>query len=512
MPQSLAADIDADLVAASVAATWEAALPVIEDYIRIPAKSLAFDPDWATTGHIAAAVELIRSWCAENAPADAVVRVHELPGLTPVITIEVPAFGPQADDTPSDDTPSDDTPSDATPSDDTPADATPSDDTPADDTVLLYGHLDKQPEMTGWRDGLGPWTPVREGDRLYGRGGADDGYSAFAVVAALQALRAGGGSHRRCVALIEASEESGSPHLPAHLDALTELMGDISLVICLDSGASDYDALWLTTSLRGLISAELRVDVLDRGMHSGMVSGPVPSSMRILRQLLDRIEDPATGRILLDSFHVDVPPNRVAEAEHAAATGVDPLDDVAFAADTQPTTGDVVAQLLATTWQPTLSYVGIDGVPAIADAGNVLRPFTTLGLSFRLPPTVDPDTASRELVDVLSADPPQGAKVTVKIAESARGWNAPETEPWLADVLDSSSTTHFGRPIGSWGIGGSIPFMAMLGDRYPAAQFVITGVLGPESNAHGPNEYLHLPTGERVSSCMAHVLHAHANR
>jgi len=477
-----AVDIDAASVAASVAETWADALPVIEDYIRIPAKSLAFDPDWATTGHIAAAVELIRSWCADNAPTDATVRVHELPGLTPVITIEVPAFGPQ------------------------PANASDA------DTVLLYGHLDKQPEMTGWRDGLGPWTPVREGDRLYGRGGADDGYSAFAVVAALKALRPGGGSHRRCVALIEASEESGSPHLPAHLDALTDLLRDISLVICLDSGASDYDALWLTTSLRGLVSAELRVDVLERGMHSGMVSGPVPSSMRLLRQLLDRIEDPLTGRVLLDSFHVDVPATRVAEAELAAANGVDPLDDVAFADGTQPTTDDVVAQLLGTTWEPTLSYVGIDGVPAIPDAGNVLRPFTTLGLSFRLPPTADPDAAAEELVKVLSADPPSGAKVTVTIGEAARGWNAPETEPWLAAVLDASSETHFGKPIGSWGIGGSIPFMAMLGDRYPQAQFVITGVLGPESNAHGPNEYLHLPTGERVSSCMAHVLHAHANR
>lgn len=470
--------LSASDVRASVDATWEEAIPVLCDYIAIPAKSPAFDPAWETTGHLAEAVELIRSWCAANAPDDADVVVHQITGRTPVITIEVPAFGAPT----------------------------------SGETVLLYGHLDKQPEMDGWREGLGPWTPVLEGDRLYGRGGGDDGYSAFAVIAALNAVRASGGSHCRCVGLIEASEESGSPDLPAHLERLTDLLGEISLVVCLDSGAADYDALWATTSLRGLVSAELRVDVLKRGMHSGMASGAVPSSMRILRRLLDRVEDSSTGRILLDRFHVEIPADRIAEADAAAAAGVDVRNDIARAASTVAADDDAAATLLATTWEPTLSYIGIDGVPSLADAGNVLRPHTTLGLSFRLPPTADTAAAAEQLGQVLSADPPPGANVTITISEFADGWNAPATEPWLAEALHASSHSHFGRPAGAWGLGGSIPFMATLGDTYPDAQFVVTGVLGPESNAHGPNEFLHLPTARSVSACAAHIIDAHAHR
>jgi acetylornithine deacetylase/succinyl-diaminopimelate desuccinylase-like protein len=353
---------------------------------------------------------------------------------------------------------------------------------------------------------------VIENDRLYGRGGGDDGYAAFAVTAALEAVRQAGGSHQRCVAIIEASEESGSPDLPAHLEALTETLGDVSLVICLDSGAADYDALWVTTSLRGLISTHLRVDVVERGMHSGLVGGAAPSSVRVLRQLLDRIEDPTTGRVLLDSFHVEIPPARIEEAQTAAAAGVDPRDDIAFAGSTRSDAADAVQTLIDTTWRPTMATIGIDGVPALADAGNVIRPHTTLGLSFRIPPTCDPQAAIAELRTVVEADPPNGADVTLTVVESASGWNAAATEEWLGSALDESSVAHFGRVAGWWGIGGSIPFMAMLGEQFPAAQFVITGVLGPESNAHGPNEFLDLPTARRVSACMAHVIDAHARR
>ncbi len=457
---------------------WDEALPVLEGYIRIPAKSPTFDPDWATNGHIDTAVTLVETWCRDHAPEGATVWVHRLEGRTPVVVVEV--------------------------------DATAGID--RSDTVLLYGHLDKQPEMTGWRAGLGPWTPVIEGDRLYGRGGGDDGYSAFAIMAALDAVRTAGGNHQRCIALIEASEESGSPDLPAHLEALSDRLGDISLVVCLDSGAADYDAMWMTTSLRGLIQAELRVDVLERGQHSGLVGGAAPSSMRVLRRILDRIEDSETGRILLDSFHVEIPEDRIREAEVAAATGVDPRADIAFTGGTRSDAADAVAAQLDTCWRPAMASIGIDGIPALADAGNVLRPHTTLGLSFRIPPTCDPETAVAELRSAVSADPPNGATITLDVHEYAPGWNAPATAPWLQEVIDEASSIHFGRTTGALGIGGSIPFMAMLGDAYPGAQFVITGVLGPESNAHGPNEFLHLPTARRISACVAHILDAHASR
>ncbi len=325
-------------------------------------------------------------------------------------------------------------------------------------------------------------------------------------------MAAGGGRHQRCMAIIEAGEESGSPDLPVHLEQLSDRLGEVSLVVCLDSGAPDYDALWLTTSLRGLVSARLRVDVLERGQHSGLVGGAAPSSVRIIRQLLDRIEDSVDGGILLDSFNVDIPVERLDEARNAAAIGVDPRRDIAFAGSTVSDSPDAVEAILDTCWRPSMSTVSAAGLPTPADGGNVQRPYTTLGLSFRLPPTCDPEAAIAELREVIEADPPSDATITLEIDEWAPGWNATPVEPWLQAVLDESSRAFFGRASGALGLGGSIPFMAMLGERFPAAQFVITGVLGPESNAHGPNEFLHLPTARKVSACVAAVLDAHANR
>jgi len=365
--------VDVDLVRQSVDHRWTEVLPILEEYISIPAKSPAFDPDWQASGHMARAVELVSDWCARHAPMGADVVVHEIDGRTPVVTIDVPPTGS----------------------------------TDRTDTVLIYGHLDKQPEMVGWREGLGPWTPVVKGDRLYGRGGADDGYSAFAALAALEAVAAAGGHHSRCVVLIEASEESGSVDLPAHLELLDDLLGDVSLVVCLDSGAPDYDALWTTTSLRGMVQAELRVDVLERGMHSGIIGGVAPSSFRILRRLLDRVEDSETGRILVDALHVDIPEGRIAEASTAAADGVDMRLEAPFVGATRSDATDPFEAIVNACWRPAMATVAIDGVPGLAEGGSVLRPFTAAGLSFRLPPTCSPDDAIVALEDVLATDPPQ---------------------------------------------------------------------------------------------------------
>ena len=460
---------------------WDEIVPVLQDYIAIPNVSEAFDPEWRANGHMQAAVDLVREWCESRRIAGMTVAVHELAGRSPVVVIEVPAFG---SDVPS----------------------------RADDAVLLYGHLDKQPEMEGWRDGLGPWTPVLEGDRLYGRGGADDGYAVFASLTAIEAVQAAGGSHTRCIVLIEASEESGSPDLPAHVEALAERIGTPSLVVCLDSGCIDYDRMWVTTSLRGIVMATLTVAVVREGLHSGDVSGMVPSTFRIARSLLSRIEDERTGEIRLRACGVDVPPERV---EQAGATAVEIgaiADRYPFVDGAGPTTDDGAEQLLARTWSAALSVVGADGLPPSARAGNVLRPSTTLKLSLRIPPTADPAAVAAELRETLLDDPPYGAHVTVAHLEHAPGWNAPATAPWLADALDAASTTAFGQAVRYFGEGGSIPFMGMLGERFPEAQFVITGVLGPDANAHGPNEYLHLPTARRLTEAIAHLLRAHAAR
>ncbi|MBA2498001.1 MAG: M20/M25/M40 family metallo-hydrolase [Acidimicrobiia bacterium] len=469
-----------------VGRTWERdILPALAEYIAIPNESPLFAPDWDERGDMAHAVALVRDWCASRPIEGATVAVRALAGRTPVVVVEVPAWP-----------------------------ATPGEGVVSADTVLLYGHLDKQPAMTGWDEGLGPWTPVRRGEKLYGRGGADDGYAAFASLTAIEAVRAAGGSHARCVLLIEASEESGSPDLPAHVEALADRIGSPSLVVCLDSGCATYDRLWVTTSLRGLVGATVTVDVLTEGVHSGGAGGVVPSSFRVLRALLERIEDATTGELLLPELHGAVPADRAAQLETTAAelgarpgAGFPVIDGLVVHAD-----GDAVAQLRARTWAPALAYIGIDGVPPMSAAGNVLRPRTAVKLSFRLAPTVDSDRAAAAIEAALSRTPPHGAHVTVDVADRAAGWNAPPFDPWLEEAVRSASETVYGRPARMIGEGGSIPFMAMLGERFPAAQFLVTGVLGPGSNAHGPNEFLHVPYATKLTGAVAHVLDAHARR
>ena len=455
---------------------WEGEiLPALTEYIRIPNRSQAFDPAWRENGHMDRAVALIEAWCRAQPIPGLTVEVVRLEGRTPLILMEVPGQG--------------------------------------DDTVLLYGHLDKQPEMTGWREGLGPWEPVREGDKLYGRGGADDGYSSFASLAAIRLLAEQGIPHARCVILIEAGEESGSPDLPAYIDALAGRIGKPSLVVCLDSGCGDYDALWSTTSLRGLLQGSLEVRILREGVHSGAASGVVPSSFRILRQLLSRIEDEVSGRVLLPELHVEIPPGRIAEAEAASAAlggrvqGEFPWVVGAGRADAEPK-----ELMLAKTWRPALSVTGVDGMPPLATAGNVLRPFTKVKLSMRIPPRIDPRRAAAALKAALEKDPPYGAEVSFSVSEPSPGWDAPALAPWLEAASHDASQAFFGRPAMAMGEGGTIPFMAMLGDKFPEAQFMITGVLGPQSNAHGPNEFLHIPMGKKLTCCVASVIADHLKR
>ncbi|HEX2577820.1 MAG TPA: M20/M25/M40 family metallo-hydrolase [Aquihabitans sp.] len=468
---------------ARTSALWdEEVQPALLEYIRVPAVSVAFDPEWEANGHLDEVVEAAAAWARARPVAGLEVEVVRLPGRTPVLWFDVPATDPDAD---------------------------------PGDTVLLYGHLDKQPPMTGWRDGLGPWDPVVADDRLYGRGGADDGYAAYASLAAIEAIQAGGGAHARCVGLIECSEESGSPDLPAYVEHLADRIATPSLVVCLDSFCGDYERLWTTTSLRGLLDVDLTVEVLSEGVHSGSASGVVPDTFRIARRLLDRVEDPDTGGVLLPELWADVPPGRTAEIAAvaddlgAALTSSYPFVDGAGPAIPP---SDPAAQLTARTWQPTLTVIGADGLPPTQTAGNVLRPSTTLSLSFRLPPGVDAAGAGRAVVSALTAEPTLGAKVTAVVPSAESGWDAPATAPWLADAMAAASEAAFGRPARSLGEGGSIPFMGMLGERFPAAQFLLTGVLGPGSNAHGPNEFLHLPTGRRVTAAVALVVDAHARR
>ena len=382
-----------------------------------------------------------------------------------------------------------------------------------EDTILLYGHLDKQPEMTGWADDLGPWVPVIKDDKLYGRGGADDGYAAYSSLTAIMAVQRQNLPHARCVVIIEACEESGSYDLPYYIDHLRERIGKPSLVVCLDSGAGNYEQLWLTVSLRGMAAGTLRADVLKEGVHSGYASGIVPSSFRVLRQLIDRLEDQADGRVRPDYLYAEIPQQRLDQTRQVAENLGDGVwQEYPFAGGTQAMADDNVNRILNRTWRPALSYTGIEGLPALGDAGNVLRPYTSLKLSMRLPPTLDGEEASASIKATLEADPPCGATVSFETDQAASGWNAPEVAPWLHNSLQKASMETYGKDVMYMGEGGTIPFMAMLGDFYPEAQFMITGVLGPQSNAHGPNEFLHIPFARRLTTCVAQVIADHCER
>jgi acetylornithine deacetylase/succinyl-diaminopimelate desuccinylase-like protein len=369
--------------------------------------------------------------------------------------------------------------------------------------------------MTGWRANLGPWTPVIEQDRLYGRGGADDGYAVFSALAAISALDSEGVPRPRCVGLIETCEESGSYDLPAYLDALAPRMGDVALVIALDSGAGNYDQLWVTTSLRGLVNGTLRVDILDEGVHSGDAGGVVPSSFRIARQLLDRIDDSRTGIVKGSAFACEVPQERLAQAQQAARILGDTMwkrfpwscCDEKRGLFAEPVTRDPVELILNRTWRPALAVTGADGLPPIESAGNVQRPYTALKLSMRLPPLIDAATAVQSLKGLLETDPPCSARVTFE-CDGSTGWNAPSFAPWLTTALDNASRETFGNGAAYLGEGGTIPFMGMLGEKFPGAQILVTGVLGPRSNAHGPNEFIDIGYAKRVCSATARVIAA----
>ena len=454
-------------------------VPELVEYIKIPNKSPHFDPDWESHGYMEDAVQQIHAWCARQDIPGMQIEIVRLEGRTPLIFMDIPAVNGGSHD----------------------------------DTILLYGHLDKQPEMTGWADGLGPWIPVIKDEKLYGRGGADDGYAAFGSLTAIMAVQRGQLPHTRCVVIIEACEESGSYDLPYYIDHLEERIGRPSLVICLDSGAGNYEQLWLTVSLRGMAAGTLRADVLTEGVHSGYASGVVPSSFRVLRQLLARLEDENTAQVLPDYLHADIPEERLEQTRRMAeALGDGVWQAYPFIAGVEPQADNNVDRILNRTWRPALSYTGIEGLPPLNSAGNVLRPYSALKLSMRLPPTVDGEVASEKMKETLEASPPENARVSFECDQAASGWTAPAVAPWLHSSLENASQGAYGRGVMYMGEGGTIPFMAMLGDAYPEAQFMITGVLGPQSNAHGPNEFLHIPFARRLTTCVAQVITDHARR
>lgn len=450
---------------------WDdAILPTLTDYIRIPALSVDFDPHWQQHGYLTQARDLALRWLQKQLPAHWKLMDMSQAHLTPLLLIEVPGQ--------------------------------------TEHTTLIYGHMDKQPEMEGWWEGFGPWQPVLQDNKLYGRGGADDGYALFSAVAAIKAIEQQKLAHDRIVILIEFSEESGSPHLPEYLEACQESIGTPRLVIALDSGTGDYERLWSTTSLRGMLSCQLKVSVLNEATHSGIASGIVPDSMRIMRQLLDRLEDINTGVVKLQDLYVDIPEQRKQQAAKTAAIiGEHLLDSFNTVPGLQAVSSDATESLLNNCWRPTLCVVGQQGLPLLQQAGNVLRAYTCLKLSFRLPPGLDLAKAKRAISDAMENDVPYNAAISIEFDQGGEGWDAPALSDWLARANNEASLAFYQKPAEYFGLGASIPFMAMLGESFPQAQFLITGVLGPKSNAHGPNEFIHIPYAKKLTACVAYILH-----
>ena len=463
-------------VAEFVGKIWDdSIIPQLCEYIKVPNKSPTFDPDWEKHGHMQRAVQMLEAWVRQQPIKGMQVEVVRIEGRTPVLFIDIPGE--------------------------------------SDEVVLLYGHYDKQPEMTGWAEDLGPWQPLIRNGKLYGRGGADDGYATFGSLTAIRALQEHRVPHARCVVLIEGCEESGSFDLPYYIDLLQDRIGSPDLVVCLDAECGNYEQLWCTTSLRGNLTGTLRAEVLTEGVHSGTASGIVPSSFRVLRKLLSRVEDETTGKIRTDELYVDIPKQRTEQAKKAAETlGQSVYMKYPWAVDAPTPSESPYELLLNNTWRPTLSVTGAEGLPALVNAGNVQLPYNTLKLSFRLPPTCDADVAAKAVKAALERDPPPMSKVTFKVESTMAGWNAPTIAGWLEASMQKASQAFFGKPSMYMGTGGTIPFMGMLGEKFPDAQFLVTGLLGPSSNAHGPNEFLHIETGKRLTACVAQVIADHFKR
>jgi len=450
---------------------WDkSALPSLCEFVEIPALSPSFDSEWEANGYLDAAVNTFIAWTRSLPLKGLIVSVHRLKNRSPLLLIKI-----EGD---------------------------------SDGEVLFYSHLDKQPEATGWSKGKGPWKPVIEDDWLFGRGSVDDGYGGYAGILSVLALQDQGVSHPTCRFLIETGEESGSPDLSFYLDELESVLGVPDLVIVLDTGGIDYDRLWITESLRGIVAGTLSVKVSSVGVHSGHGSGVMPSSFRLARQLLSRIEDENTGEIKPEWLHIDITDKMKEQAKKIVDMNSDSVDDFPLLDGVEKQVNDPLDIFLAMNLAPSLSIIGADGIPSIQDAGNVLRTNTDLKVSIRTPPGISADEVAKKVQALLEANPPNGAHVSAEMTEVADGFLSPELPEKLSDMLEKSGKKFYGNSPMSLFIGGTIPVMAMLQSRYPDSKFIITGAGGPGGNAHGPDEKLHIPTAKKVTKCMAATVSA----
>ncbi len=469
-------DIDLDSMMERSEQIWEQSiLPSLSEFIEIHALSPDFEPDWEKLGELQATIDLFCKWLDEQGIEGMSYEVHSINKHTPVLLVTVEGTGPGE--------------------------------------VLFYSHLDKQPSRPElWSEGLHPLKAVRRDPFLFGRGSVDDGYGGYVCATSIRLLQEAGIPHPKATFLIETCEESGSFDLPPYLDNLSAKLGSPDLVVVLDSGGPSYDHIWITEALRGLVSGTLSVTVSHEGVHSGSSGGAIPSSFRIQRILLDRIEDSKTGNLLIPEMYVEISDKIKQEAKALGnILGENMWNSLPVVDTLVVDSKDADQLLLDINWRPALTVIGADGIPSIQTAGNVLRTNTDLKLSFRIPPGVKAEEVQNIIKQILERDPPYGAEVTYHPNEPADGFHAPPLHKGVADALDRASEHLTGHSSMATWVGGTIPFMAMIQSKFPNACFLCTGSSGPGNNAHGPDEKLHIPHSKRLNVVLASAISGLSN-
>jgi acetylornithine deacetylase/succinyl-diaminopimelate desuccinylase-like protein len=459
--------------------TKEELIPAICEFIKIPNQSRLFDAEWATNGLQEKACQFAIDFANSQKLKGFSIQFIQEEGKTPALLGIVDPFAGSGEVTED-----------------------------LKKTILMYGHIDKQPPLNGkWSEGLGPHTPVIKDGKLYGRGGNDDGYAWFSCVLMAKALQENNLPHNRLVFFFETDEESGSRDLMYYLNKFKAKIGVPSLIFCLDSGTTDYEHMCLTTTLRGLVCFKLRVDVLKQGLHSGSSSGVVPSSFRIMRNILEQFENSNNGNLPAE-LYVDIPKDKYQQAQELIENKGGKIDfkfPMVEGMDSMGNTGfqDYINRI----WKPQLSITGIDGLPSCSTAGNVLLPYTQVCCSLRIPPSKNSKEAKEQIENFFSkVKVPHNAKFSYNVYKSGTGFECPSYSKSVLEVINKAGNETFDKPVLYYGEGGSIPFLNDIKNVFPKAQFIVTGVLGPESNAHGPDEMLHLGFLENLVVTMGKIL------
>lgn len=450
-------------------------LPGLEEFIRIDNLSPEFDPEWETNGKAEKAGMHLLNWAKSQGIKGLKGELIKSPGKTHFLLIEIEPQG-------------------------------------INKTVLLYGHFDKQPSLGEWEEGLHPNKPVIKNGLLYGRGSSDDGYALFSMIEAVKLIQLQNCKHGHIVIALESGEESGSPDLISYLKTYKERTGNPDLMICLDSGCKDYSCLWLTTSLRGLTKIEVEIECLKEDVHSGEAGGIAPDAFSILRILLNRLEDSKTSKIIVP-LNAEIPKYIMEDAEKLADYLKEKVvtDLVKLADGVVPITDDYKELILNNTWRPTMVVIGINH-PQVEGSGNILRSKIKACLSFRLPPTFNCKDAEKIITEILTKDPPYNAKINVKVNISVNGWAAKNLNNSLKKSFSKSSNYLFGKDYYSNGEGGTIGFIPELGELYPECEMLVTGVLGPGSNAHSINECLNIDYTNKMTVALAHAIYDFCNQ